>query len=178
MIAAVVVSLPERHSLLREALDSVASQTRSPDDIVIGVDPYRWGEVGNMNRLIRATDCDWLAFLHDDDLWLPEHLAVAEKHMDTADVIVSRFELVGRPQHTIEPQHDNFEDLRFTNWFPPSAVVVRASVFGEWCQPTGRFRWVDWCNWNRLLDAGARFVHTNETTMRYRFGAWGNGSWR
>lgn len=177
-IAAIVVSLPERHDLLCEALDSVRCQTRYPDDTVVGIDPRKWGEVGNMNRLIEATDCDWLAFLHDDDIWLPNHLEVACRHMDEADVIVSRFDLVGRPANTIEPQHDNFEDLRFTNWFPPSAVVVRRSVFGEWCEPFGKYRWIDWANWNRLLTEGARFVHTNETTMLYRFGWWGNGSWR
>jgi hypothetical protein len=177
-VAAVVVSLPERHHLLRQALASVRRQTRPPDDTVVGIDPYRRGEVGNMNRLLRAVDCEWIAFLHDDDIWMPRHLEVAERYMtDDNDVIVSRFKLVGRKESTIESQHDDFEDLRTTNWFPPSAVVVRASVFGEWCAPYGRFKWVDWANWNRLLDGGARFVHTNEVTMRYRFGWWDNGSW-
>jgi hypothetical protein len=179
-VAAIVVSLPERLPLLVDALASVRIQTRPVDDTVIGIDPYHYGEVANMNRLIRATDCDWLAFLHDDDLWSPDHIATAERHFDTADVIVSRVTLDGRPQHTIEAQHDNFDDLRRTNWFPPSAVVVRKDVFGEFTdppQPPPR-DWVDWSNWRRLLDAGARFVHTNEATMTYRFGSWGNGSWR
>lgn len=177
-VAVCVTSLPERRTLLAEALESVADQTLAPADVVVGVDPYRLGEVGNMNRLLRATDSEWVAFLHDDDLWLPTHLEEASQHFGTADVIVSRVTTVGRPQHTLEPQHDNFNDLRWTNWFPPSAVVVRREVFGEWCEPSARFRWVDWANWNRLLDAGARFVHTNEPTLLYRFGDWGNGSWR
>lgn len=176
-VAVLVTSLPERRNLLCEALESVADQTVPPDDIVVGVDPYRLGEVANMNRLIGATDCDWLAFLHDDDMWLPDHLATAAKHFDTADVIVSRVTTVGRPQHTLEPQHDNFADLAHTNWFPPSAVVVRREVFGEWCEPFDRFRWIDWANWNRLHQAGARMIHTNEPTLLYRFGPWGNGSW-
>jgi glycosyltransferase involved in cell wall biosynthesis len=176
-IAVLITSLPERRHLLTEAIESVADQTLAADDVVIGVDPYRLGEVANMNRLIGATDCDWLAFLHDDDLWLPNHLSVAAGHFDTADVIVSRVTTVGRPQHTLEPQHADFNDLRVTNWFPPSAVVVRREVFGEWCEPYGKFRWVDWANWNRLLEAGARMVHTNEATLLYRFGDWGNGSW-
>lgn len=178
-VAAIVVSLPERYGLLCEALESVIEQTRPVDDTVIGIDPYRYGEVGNMNRLIDATDCEWIAFLHDDDVWLPEHVATAEKHFDTADVIVSRVTTVGRPQSTLERQHDNFEDLRWTNWFPPSAVVVRKAVFDHWTEPPQPppADWVDWSNWRRLLDAGARFAHTNEATMLYRFGAWGNGSW-
>lgn len=176
-IAAVVVSLPERRLLLSEALESVAAQTLSVDDVVVGVDPYRLGEVANMNRLCRATDCDWLAFLHDDDVWLPDHLAVCAKHFDQADVIVSRFSLVNRPAHTIEPWHDDFNDLRRTNWIgSPSMVVARREVWGDWCHPYGPYRWNDWANYNRLLDQGARFVDTRETTVLYRF-LGGNGSW-
>ena len=80
-IAALVVSLPERHHLLIEALDSIRAQTRQPDDVVVGIDPYRYGEVRNMNRLIDSTDCEWVAFLHDDDVWENDHLAVAEPLM-------------------------------------------------------------------------------------------------
>ncbi len=177
-IAAVVVSLPERLPLLKQALDSIAAQTRPPDDVVIGVDPYRLGEVANMNRLIGATDAEWLAFLHDDDLWHPDHLAVCEQHFDHADVVVSRFDLIGRPWHTIEPWHDDFSDLRFTNWIgSPSMVCARRATFGEWITPTTR-RWVDWTKWNDLLDRGARFIDTKRMTVDYRFSSeYGNGSW-
>lgn len=174
-IAVCLVSLSERHSLLADAVESVYTQTRQPDDLVIGVDYSMRGEVWNNNRLIDATDCEWLAFLHDDDVWLPHHLSTAVGFMAQADVIVSRFELVGRP--TIEPQHDNFDDLRVTNWFPPSSVVVRRSVFEHWTEPEKPppYDWVDWSNWRRLLDQGARYVHTNEVTMQYRFGDWNKG---
>lgn len=181
-IAAVVSSLPtkERQPLLFEAVQSVWDQTRPPDDLVIGADFSRMGEVGNMNRLGRATGCEWIAWLHDDDVWMPDHLAVCEQFFDDADVVVSRFELVGRPASTIEPWHDNFHDLYFTNWIgSPSMVVARAEVFGEWCAPDGwGTQWNDLANWRRLLDKGARFVDTKQTTCQYRFGAWSNGSWQ
>jgi hypothetical protein len=179
-IAAVVISLPtpERQPLLLEAIQSVYDQTRPPDDMVVGLDFSQVGEVSNINRLITAVGCEWLAFLHDDDLWLPEHLAVCEKHMDTADVVVSRFELIGRPWSTIEPWHTNFEDLRFTNWIgSPSMVCVRAGLFGEWRGATPQYRWNDWSQYNLLLDRGARFVDTGQVTVKYRFGPWSNGSW-
>lgn len=177
-IAALVVSLPDRHHLLCEALASIQAQTRPPNDVVVGIDPYVRGEVGNMNRLIDATNSEWLAFLHDDDLWWPEHLATCEKHFDDADVVVSRFDLVGRPWATIEPWHENFADLRRTNWIgSPSMVVARRRVWEYWCGPYGPYRWVDWANYNRLLDAGARFVDTGVVTTSYRFGDWSNGSW-
>jgi len=178
-IAALVLSLPERSHLLTECLAAVHAQTRQPDDVVVGVDCSRRGQVHNSNRLLDATDSDWLAFCDSDDLWWPEHLAVAEKYFDTADVVVSRFELVGRPWSTIEPWHDDFEDLRFTNWVgSPSMVVARRQRFGRWCEPFRPFRWIDWANWNRLLDDGCRFVDTGVVTTSYRFGEWSNGSWR
>lgn len=177
-IAALVLTLPERDHLLAECLTAITAQTRQPDDVVIGRDPYRLGQVANGNRLIDATDSEWLAFCDSDDLWHPDHLAVAEKQMDDADVIVSRFELVGRPWNTIEPWHENFDDLRFTNWIgSPSMVVARRRTFGHWCDPYGPFRWIDHANWNRLLEQGARFVDTGVVTTSYRFMG-GNGSWR
>jgi hypothetical protein len=178
-IAAIVVSLPERHDLLLEALGSVQRQIRPADDILVGVDTRHYGEVANMNRLIEATDCDWLAFLHDDDLWRAEHLSVAESLMKDADVIVSRFDLDGRPWDSIEPWHEDFNDLRATNWIcSPSSVVARKSVFERWVGTYDHYRWVDWAQWNHLLDKGARFVDTKQVTTINRFGSWGNGSWQ
>lgn len=179
-IAACVIALPEpaRQPLLLEAIQSVYDQTRPPDDMVIGVDFGRMGEVDNANRVLHATNAEWLAFLDDDDLWRPNHLEVCEQHFADADVVLSRYELVGRPVDTIEKWHDNVEDFRQTNWVgSPSMVCVRRDVFVEWCQPYGYFRWIDWANYNRLLDKGARFADTKTVTCTYRFGVWSNGSW-
>jgi hypothetical protein len=146
--------------------------------MVIGADFSRIGEVENMNRLIAATDCEWLAFLHDDDIWLPDHLAVCEKFMEHAGVIVSRYELVGRPVDSIEPWHDDFQDLRWTNWIgSPSMVVARKSVFRGFIGKRGKYCWNDWSQWNWLLDLGAAFIDTKTITVKYRFGDWSNGSW-
>jgi hypothetical protein len=177
-IAAIVVSVPHRHRLLAEAVEGVYRQRRPPDTCLVGIDyEPRLGEVANANRLIdAAAGADWFAFCHDDDVWLDDHLEVAEGFFETADVIVSDFVVEGRPWDI--RKWDDFEMLRRTNWFPPSAVVARASTFGRWTPPPTPppDDWVDWSNWRRLLDAGARFVHTNTTTMRYRFHG-DNGSW-
>lgn len=192
-IAALLVSLPERGALLTEAIRSVYLQDRQPDHLLVGVDYGRVGEAENMNRLIDAAvdSCRrprdlWLAFLHDDDLWRHDHLARAEEaitHRPDLDVVVSRFRVIG-PRPPI-PWHDDWATLRYTNWFPPSAVVVRADTFGRWtpAEPPppdawpGAGTWLDWSNWRRLLAAGARFATTGNETMAYRFGDWTNGSW-
>jgi len=176
-IAVIVVSLPERYHMLCEALGSVASQTRPPDDTVVGIDPRHWGECGNRNRLMDATDAEWFAFLDDDDLFHPEHLAVCEKLMsDDVDVIASRFNLVGRDRSTMESWHPDWNDLRHTNWFGPSMTCAKRSVFGHWVENYAGYRWGDWGNWNRMLDIGARWADTGVVTVDYRF-LGGNASW-
>lgn len=181
MITVCLVSLPERHRLLVEALDSVQAQTVKPAATLVGVDNRIVGEAENMNRLVRAASTAWVAFLHDDDLWTPHHLATAMQTADAtgADVLVSNVRLSGRPENTIEPHHCDYDDLRHTNWFPPSAVVARRDlvldVGGFTQEPPGR--WVDWQMWQRLLNAGARFACTHADTLTYRFGDWGNGSY-
>jgi glycosyltransferase involved in cell wall biosynthesis len=173
-----VVSLPERHTLLAEALASVRAQTLQPDAVLIGVDPRVVGEAANMNRLVRAASTEWVAFLHDDDLWDPGHLA-AGSALD-CDVAVASFRLVGRPESSIERHHCDYDDLRHTNWFPPSTVMARREqvlAWGGFAQaPPGA--WVDWTTWRSWLAQGARFACTHEHTVSYRFGhGYGNGSW-
>lgn len=180
-VAVLLVSLPDRHGLLKEALDSVSAQTRQPDDILVGVDPYRLGEAENMNRLARATDCDFYAFLHDDDLWEPNHLEELLAFTAEADVVVASFDTPGRPANTIERHHCDYSDLLRTNWFPPSAVIVSAEAFwavGGFRPTTPPSDWVDWSCWRRLHEHGARFACSHRLTMHYRFGDWSNGSWR
>ena len=176
-IAACVLSLPERAHLLTECLAAIHAQTRLPDDIVVGIDPYRLGEADNANRLEQATNCDWVAWCHSDDLWHPDHLAVMEAHCADADVVVSRFDLVNRPWGSIEPWHENFEDQRFTQWIgSPSMVMTRKGTWPGWREPQHPYRWVDHTSYNVALDDGCRFVDTKTVTTDYRFMG-GNGSW-
>lgn len=173
-----LVSLPERHHLLVEALASVHAQTVQPDAVLVGIDWRKVGEAENMNRLIRAATTEWIAFLHDDDLWAPDHLATG-LNVD-ADIAVASFTLDGRPEGSIEPHHCDYDDLRGTNWFPPSAVMARREPF----LARGGFlhaehgAWVDWTTWKSQLAQGATFACTHAKTMTYRFGNWSNGSWR
>jgi glycosyltransferase involved in cell wall biosynthesis len=94
---AVVIPTVCRPDLLQRAIKSAMNQTLSAAEIVVVVDggdegtvamlrsgavpsvcvisvPEKVGTAEARNIAIRATKCDWIAFLDDDDEWLPEKL--------------------------------------------------------------------------------------------------------
>lgn len=170
-IAVIVTALPERRRMLEEALAGVAAQTRAPAFVVVGVNhsPDRVDGATHANRLVEAVDEEWLAFLHDDDVWLPEHLEGLAAASDDADIVVADFDVEGRdwdPGH-----HCDYSLLRSRNWFGPSVVMIRSEVFhavGGWPQKAGEI-WGDWGMWLALLERGARFRCSHRKTVRYRF---------
>lgn len=99
-----------------EALDSIASQSRRPDQIIvvddgstdytserveqwslkteIKVDVFKQknqGAAAARNAGIRATACQWIALLDADDLWLPEHLARLEQVIRMQPGLIAAF---------------------------------------------------------------------------------------
>lgn len=103
----VVVPVYNRAAVVREAIDSVLSQTRRPDEIIVVDDgstddtPKVLAEYGDRIRClhkpnggaasarnlgVRHAKGDWIAFLDSDDIWLPSHLAdleaVLNRHPD------------------------------------------------------------------------------------------------
>lgn len=157
--------------MLGEAMAGVAAQTRPPAFLAVGVNysPDRIDAATHANRLTAAVDEEWLAFLHDDDVWLPDHLEGLAAASEDADVVVADFVVEGRDWH---PGHScDFSQLRTRNWFGPSAVMIRSKTFratGGWPQKVGEI-WGDWGMWLSLLDHGARFRCSHRTTVRYRF---------
>jgi glycosyltransferase involved in cell wall biosynthesis len=94
---AVVIPTVCRPDLLQRAIQSATNQTQPADEIVVVVDggdegtvamlrgraipsvrvisvPKKVGTAEARNIAIRATTCDWIAFLDDDDEWHPEKL--------------------------------------------------------------------------------------------------------
>lgn len=95
---AVVIPSCNRCRLLLQAMESIAIQTRRPDEVVIVDDAstvdmsecrvlagefgFKWcslpanqGPAAARNRGVEATTADWLCFLDSDDEWLPEKLS-------------------------------------------------------------------------------------------------------
>lgn len=171
-VSVVVCSLSTRPELLAECIAGIDSQTLQPRAAYIGIDFALIGEAQNQNNLARLVDTSWIAFCHDDDIWLPNHLQVMMDNMLDTDIVFSDYILEGRGDW--HPGHycNDWSMLMQTNWIPPSACMMRTEVFnavGGWPPLDNPRGWVDWAMWKTLYQKGYRMKCTCEKTFRYRF---------
>ncbi|HEU4429671.1 MAG TPA: glycosyltransferase family A protein, partial [Myxococcota bacterium] len=77
----------------------------------------------------RAADAEWLAFLDDDDRWLPDYLRTALAHDEADLVLVARwdFDAAGArwPGKTPEPSYDEAHWLRRNLGGTGSSMLIR-----------------------------------------------------
>jgi len=161
-IAVVTPSKPNRAQLLEECKASVQAQTKIVHIHSIKIDSDCKGPSTIRNEIVRELplDIDWLAFLDDDDVMLPDHLRILSEASEQADVVYSlcQIECNTRP---FDPQA-----LKEANYIPVTALV-RRSIFEQ----VGGFSDVpleDWVLWKKILDAGGRFVYVPRVTWTYR----------
>lgn len=163
-ITLVTSALPERVSMLREALFSVQLQRVQPQAHLIGIDHERRGESIIRNRLVGAADTTWVAFLDDDDILFPNHLetliGAASNDWD--------FVYTGDSQYNRDFDPD---DLKECNYIPVCAPIIRRKKFlaaGGFPEDTKDKE--DWLLWKKLVTEGCRFHHIDAITFMTRKG--------
>jgi glycosyltransferase involved in cell wall biosynthesis len=181
----VILVTCDRPLLLADALRSVAAQSRPALEVVVADDGAvpaeraafaglapRWcatassGLARARNLAARSARGEVLAFLDDDDRWLPHHLerlaaAFADPACDLAyaDAVVvrerlaaggTRVDLERRPlAHPWDP-----EMMRHNDWIPPSALAVRRALFLDLAGFDESFAFSE--DWDFLLRAARR----------------------
>src|SRR5678815_5803555 len=85
-----IASHPARtKTWLMPALQSVLSQTRQPDAILVVNDIGAQGAGWTRRTLLEAVQTEWIAWLDSDDEWYPEHLEKCLNHaLETGAVYV------------------------------------------------------------------------------------------
>lgn len=205
---AAIVTTRDRPALLADALASLAAQSQPPVEVLIANDgrlplelpvaslgpwPTRTLqlEVRNpgaaRNRAAAEARAPWLAFLDDDDLWRPNHLASLaqaftrpEVELAYSDCAVVREDVVEgrrveRDRIVIARDWDEAV-MRENDYVPPSAMAIRRASFerlGGFDESFTRSE-----DWDLLLRAAARVrpVRVPGVTVEVRLRPSGNAS--
>ena len=170
-ITVVTPSIPDRVHMLEECLESVKNQQYPAKEHLYIVDSGYRGPAWSRNRIVDKVTTDWISFLDDDDLALPDHLATHSQYGDDFDVIFSWGEVV----------HPDGARVLFDSSYNPERILqghnsipVTASVRTSAFRDVGGFseteRFEDWHLWKKLILAGARFMCIEQVTWEYRVG--------
>jgi glycosyltransferase involved in cell wall biosynthesis len=162
-IAVLTPTLPERTEMLATCIASVKSQTRPANIHCIGLDTYRIGPAAIRNKLVRELpeEIDWLAFLDDDDQFLPRHLEKLSAVAEDADVVFSSSNL---SNPALYPTHD-YRRLVDGNYISITCLV-RRSMF-EFVGGFDKGLYEDWGLWKKITSVVGRFVFVPEVTWVY-----------
>lgn len=185
-ITVLISHIPIREEERDRAVASIYAQTRRPDTVHLRTDLDHEGSAATRNHALKSImeyeETDWVAFLDDDDEFLPHHLdellrcAIAHE----ADVVYPGCHVVGG-----HDPHDRFgqpfdADLLRQQSYIPVTSLVRMSKIEELFKVHGEAFWRppgsdydDWGFYLRLLDAGAKFVHHPVKTWLWHH--WGYG---
>jgi glycosyltransferase involved in cell wall biosynthesis len=187
-ITVCIATIPPRASQLRRALASVAVQTLQPAAIVVEYDHEHRGAAWTKNAAARRASTPWLAFLDDDDQFMPHHLETLHKAARVsyalatpADVVYSIPEVPQSP--TKRDPNGRYgvpfdpDELRRRSYIQTTSLI-RADLFHEaggfQLPPKPECPYDDWGLWLAMLDLGARFLHVPEVTFVWNH--WGRGA--
>lgn len=187
-ITVAIPSIPGRSYSLAKAVESAAMQTRPPDAILIIVDHQRHGAYWARNAALDQITTEWVAWLDDDDVLLPNHLEVCEQaaRETGADLVYPGMIVEGGRDPLATPVNGVLRDpfgvpfgpeqehhLRTVGNFIPVTNLMRtglAVAAGGFPKPRSEefAQEEDYGLLLRLLDAGAMFAHAPVRTWRYR----------
>lgn len=189
-VAAAIPTIPGRKLLFERAMESVRTQRRFPDQVVTEYDAERTGAACARNRALERVTTDFVAWLDDDDEWMPHHLMACMRVLEmdpTVDLVYPVPKMIGGPDPTattyqgqlrapwgVRFQKEQEAHLRRQGSFIPMTHVVRTSLVrdiggfrdGYWVSDT-RYRGEDEDYLIRLLDVGAKFEHLDRVTWRW-----------
>lgn len=137
LITIVVPTIPPREALLEEALLSIKQQTINPGLTIAHVvmDTQHRGAAVTRHSALMDVFTPWVAFLDDDDLFMPHHLEKLMRHafVEDADYVYSWFE-------TLPHGCDPFPVTHYTDpWDPqvPRQTTITTLVRTALAQEVG-----------------------------------------
>ncbi len=156
---ACVIPTHRRPLLVGEAVRSALAQTFAPSEVLVVDDegsaetraavlaiargsslPVRYlahsegrGPSTSRNLGARETQAEWVAFLDDDDRWLPDYLTTALRHADADVVLTARWDFQAGaerwPGKSPLAEYDEHSFLRMNPGGAPSTLLIRRALF-------------------------------------------------
>jgi hypothetical protein len=116
LITVVIPTIPPRGQVLQEALFSVKQQVLRSHEVLVEMDTAHAGAAITRQRGLERVTTPWVAFLDDDDMFMPQHLNNLWRHAREtgADYVYSWFE-------TMPVGCDPFPVTHFTAPWDPAA---------------------------------------------------------
>lgn len=180
-VTVIIPHIPSRVDELTRALRSVAVQTHPARNVIVAADLYKDGSAITRNRaLMTNLDTTWVAFLDDDDEWLPNHLEVLTRAAAEHDAQVvypgcmvldpHGYRIPARPEWGRYGKPFDPDLLRAQSYIPVTSLVrtglARRALFGPPAtHPDSDYD--DWGFYLRLLDLDATFHHVAEVTWKW-----------
>lgn len=196
MDISVVITTCNRPAFLKEALEGIAAQTFKPKEVVIVNDcsdisynlvldtikmvnarhillKERSGANRARNIGIRECSGGIIAFLDDDDIWLPNYLSeIYRQYQDGADSVVTGFRQLGNETIVVVNQDSDVTKsslLRGNTYcgmsgFSCKKEIIEKLLFDEQL-PNGQ----DWDMFVRLLLGNYNFRNISKGLFLYRF---------
>lgn len=192
-ISVVTPTIPPRYRELSRCAESVQAQKRLADRHVIIMDFHHDGPGHTRNAALRQVETEWVAFLDDDDEFLPHHLRSCEKaaYWTGADLVypIGSYDWLGVDPLRQCGQPFSAHRLRAGNFIPITVLARTERVIGVEGFPTGASVPLmgdqpceDWGLWLKLLDDGATFAPLHQVTWRChsvtgRYGNYAGRTW-
>ena len=174
-VSVCIPSIPTRSDLLKSrALSSVLTQTYSVSEICISLDIKKEGAWENRNNAIKMANSEWIAFLDDDDEFLPHHIGtlLTAAHEQQADVVWGWFDVIGGTDPF--PINKSREwDINNPHIFPITCMVRRSLILDANAKfmpdnhNHGAWEQQDFPFWKSIHDAGGKFLAIPDTTWNW-----------
>jgi len=192
----VVITTYNRPDCLLEALDGVKSQLLLPYEIIIIDDnssrsyedvmpainalgarylkqKVSCGANKARNLGVECSKGDVIAFLDDDDIWLPEYLTTLNNlYKAGADAVVSGFKQLGKEEVVVVNNDDVVTKkslLRGNTYCGMSGFSAKQQLLLENTFDESLNNGQDWDMYVRLFQLGVNFVNVPEPIFLYRF---------
>lgn len=114
--------------MLRQATESVYTQTRPVEAHIVTVDTNREGAAATRQRALDSVTTDWVACLDSDDVFMPKHIEWLMKHAQEtgADFVYSWFKVLQQfANGTTQIREDDpvFPVTHYLNPFDPNDPI-------------------------------------------------------